>query len=239
MSFTKSLNKELRAAINRANAEKSTGPRTPEGKQRSRMNAFKHNLTGQSLILQEDELESYQRLSKTFLSDLQPKDELERQMVQKIIDTNFRLNRIASIENNMFNFGLIENETQTVHDDRIEVMIAQTRSWMNRSSSFEVLGRYESRLTRQLLLFTRELERLQKDRRDRERIEKENLAKEKKQDDFDLASFGTTAPELVMSANSSTVSPCLPPQDIAPELPQAPPEAQIANTEAPDTALHA
>ncbi len=38
-------------AANRANAEKSTGPRTVEGKNRSRLNALRHNLTGQVTTL--------------------------------------------------------------------------------------------------------------------------------------------------------------------------------------------
>jgi len=54
------------------------------------------------------------------LLDLKPKSEPERQIAQKIIDTNFRLNRLTAIENNMFSFGLIHNEANTDHDDRIE-----------------------------------------------------------------------------------------------------------------------
>jgi hypothetical protein len=37
-----------RAAINRANSQHSTGPRTESGKQRSSLNALRHGLTAQS-----------------------------------------------------------------------------------------------------------------------------------------------------------------------------------------------
>ena len=40
-----------RIAANRLNARKSTGPRTPEGKERSRANAVKHGLTGAGIAL--------------------------------------------------------------------------------------------------------------------------------------------------------------------------------------------
>ena len=40
-----------RALINRANAQRSTGPKTEEGKQRSSLNALRHGLTGQTIIL--------------------------------------------------------------------------------------------------------------------------------------------------------------------------------------------
>ena len=113
------MRKEIRNEINRANAQKSTGPKTLEGKQRTAMNAVKHNLTGQSLILQPDEMDAYNRLTNALISDLKPRTELECQTVQKLIDAHFRMNRLAGVENNIFNFSLIENTTRTDHD-RIE-----------------------------------------------------------------------------------------------------------------------
>jgi hypothetical protein len=166
------MRKEIRDEINRLNAEKSTGPKTTEGKQRSAMNAFKHGLTGQSLMLQPNEMEAYNRLTAALLSDLKPKTEPERQLAQKIIDGHFRLNRLAGVENNMFNFGLIQHTTDTDHDNRVEVMVAQTRAWIEQSHAFDVLGRYETRLSRQLLKYTEEFERLQKERIARERAQR-------------------------------------------------------------------
>jgi hypothetical protein len=153
-----SAKKTLRALQNRANAQHSTGPKTQSGKQKSSFNALKHNLTGQSLILQPNEYDAYDRLTRALREELEPKTEMERQTVQKIIDTNFRLNRIAGLENNMLNFGLWENQRETESDERLDVMKAQTLAWMERAKSFDLLGRYESRLTKQLLAFTRELD---------------------------------------------------------------------------------
>lgn len=143
--------------MNQSNAQHSTGPRTPEGKQRSRMNAFKHNLTGNNLILQEHEYQKYTQLSEKLLDDLKPRTEFERQIAQKIIDTNFRLNRLAAIENNMLNFDMMNRETDGCPCDRTEVMLAQTRAWKDDARTFDILGRYESRLTRQLVLYRKEL----------------------------------------------------------------------------------
>jgi len=205
------MTKEIRALINRANAQKSTGPRTPAGLQRSAMNAVKHNLTGSRLILQPDEMEAYNHLSRELVSQLKPMTELERQTVAKIIDTHFRLNRLAGVENNIFNFGLIDNTTDTPHDDRIEVMIAQTRAWIERSGTFDALGRYEARLTKQVLQFTRELEHLKKERKSQEWADSFRKPDETKPDTFDLASFVRTTPALVMTADSFKVLSNLPP----------------------------
>jgi hypothetical protein len=206
-----SLTKELLDEISRANSLKSTGPRSIPGKQRSRMNAVKHNLSGQHLILLEAETEAYNRMATSMLIDLKPKSEPERQIAQKIIDTNFRLNRLTSIENNMFSFGLMRNETDTAHDDRIEVMAAQTSAWIERANSFDVLGRYESRLSRQLLKYQEEFERLQAVRKERERIDSRRSPDEIKRDEFDPASFGQVTAALLEGPGVFRILTHLPP----------------------------
>jgi hypothetical protein len=189
------MNKEIRALISQVNAQKSTGPRTPAGRQRASMNAVKHNLTGSHLILQPGELEAWDRLTTALLTQLQPMTELERQAVAKIIDTHFRLNRLACVENNVFNFGLLDNTTDAPNEDRLEVLIAQTRAWIERSGSFDVLGRYEARLTKQVLQFTRELEHPQEARRRRESADSWRQRVEKETDNLEFGSFGKTVPE--------------------------------------------
>lgn len=152
------------AHINQTNASHSTGPKTPAGKQRASMNAFRHGLTGNRMILQPHEQEAYQRLTETLTSELQPVTAMESQLVGKIIDCHTRINRIAAIETNILNFGLLENTSDAPHDDALECMAAQSRAWLAHENSFEKLGRYEARLARQLLGYTKELERLQNSR---------------------------------------------------------------------------
>src|SRR5580700_8886408 len=167
-----SLTKQLLNRINKANAQKSTGPRTPPGKQRSSMNAVTHNLSGQNLILQPTEVEAYNRMATSMLIDLKPKSEPESQIALKIIDINFRLNRLTAVENNLFEFGLTQAETNCPHDDRIEVMAAQTRGWIKNSGIYDTLGRYEQRLSRQRIGYHREFVCLQAARKEQERIDK-------------------------------------------------------------------
>lgn len=197
------MQKEIRDAINRANAQNSTGPKTIDGKRRSAMNACKHNLTGQSLILQPDETEAYNRLTNALVWDLKPLTELERQTVQKIVDAHFRLNRLAGVENNIFNLTVAGDIAGTPAGDRIDAMMAQTRAWIERSSSFDVLGRYEARLARYVLQYTLELERLQAARRARDLASGHHH--DKKRDKFELASFGSALPESWMNAGSFRV----------------------------------
>jgi hypothetical protein len=72
-------------------------------------------------------------------------------------------------------------------------MVAQTRAWMERAGTIDTLGRYEARLSRQLLKYQQEFERLQTVRKEQERIDSHRSRNEIKRDQFDPASFGLPA----------------------------------------------
>jgi len=115
----------------------------------------------------------------------------------------------------MFSFGLMLNETGTDHDDRIEVMAAQTRAWIERANSFDVLGRYETRLSRQLIKYQEEFERLQAARKEQERIDATRSPDEIKQDEFDPTSFGAVTAALLTGPGSwHFLSHLPPPRDL-------------------------
>src|ERR1700720_424020 len=99
-----------RADVNRENAKKSTGPRTEAGKQRSKLNALRHGLTGQTVVLPTEDHSAYDRHSQSFLNQYRPKDATETQLVESLIDTSWRMNRAATVETNLFSLGIIEME---------------------------------------------------------------------------------------------------------------------------------
>jgi hypothetical protein len=87
-----------RAAINRANSQHSTGPRTESGKQRSSLNALRHGLTAASAVLPSEDSAAYENLRRQFLNEYQPATATETQLVQELVDTSWRLNRIPLLE---------------------------------------------------------------------------------------------------------------------------------------------
>jgi hypothetical protein len=199
------MNQKTRTLINQQNAQHSTGPRTVEGKNRSSLNAVKHNLSGNHLVLQDHEYTEHQRMSKAMLADLKPQTEPERQIAQKIIDLNFRINRITAIENNLLNFDMSANDPQSIEDEGVARMFAQTRAWKKDAQSFEILGRYEARLSRQLLQYQKEFERLQTVRKAEEATASQ--ATEKASLNPKPASFGTITPTWVMTAAPDAPTP--------------------------------
>jgi hypothetical protein len=87
-----------RAIVNRENAQHSTGPRTDSGKQRSSQNALKHGLTAASAILPSEDPAAYEDHRRGFLDEYKPATLTESQLVQELIDTSWRLNRIPALE---------------------------------------------------------------------------------------------------------------------------------------------
>ena len=63
----------VRIEANRNNAQLSTGPRTPEGKERSARNAVRHGLTSAAAFLPNEDPEAYHDFCRKLIDDLRPK----------------------------------------------------------------------------------------------------------------------------------------------------------------------
>ncbi len=87
---------EAQITANRANALKSCGPKTPEGKERSRRNALKHGLCS-SVVVPED-VESFQRRVSEFYYTLKPQNYLHAWMVEQIALFSLRVDRAGRME---------------------------------------------------------------------------------------------------------------------------------------------
>jgi len=87
---------------NRANAQKSTGPRTPEGKTASSMNALKHGADAASAVIPGEDPADYERLAADYHSDLQPTTALERFQVDIMVRSDWQRVRLKKIEDNIY-----------------------------------------------------------------------------------------------------------------------------------------
>jgi hypothetical protein len=85
-------------AANRLNAQKSTGPRTPEGKARVSKNALKHGLTGRDIVMPNETPEDYDSFREGLLDDLAPCGDLEEVLADRIVAYAWRLRRVPMIE---------------------------------------------------------------------------------------------------------------------------------------------
>jgi hypothetical protein len=96
MSSLKQIEANLR------NALKSTGPTTPEGKDRSRRNAVRHGLTAETVIATLEDAEDYQAFEAAVTSDYDAESAVERELVLRLASVLWRLRRSTGIETAMF-----------------------------------------------------------------------------------------------------------------------------------------
>ncbi len=84
---------EARIQANRANAARSTGPRTEEGKARSRANSLKHGLTGDGVVLPEEDAAEVERLSLAFGDEMQAEGEVGLALARRMAVMSVRMDR--------------------------------------------------------------------------------------------------------------------------------------------------
>ncbi len=89
-------------AANRRNARLSTGPRTPQGKARSRWNALKHGVLAQAVIPEPlqpyESRQQFDRLLATLRQELAPQSAIEEMLVETIASCYWRLARVVRAE---------------------------------------------------------------------------------------------------------------------------------------------
>ncbi len=93
---------ETQIEANRANAQKSTGPRTPEGKAVVAQNALKHGLRARAAVLQGEDWEEYTCFRATLLAELYPDGMQELEVATRIVDLTWRLRRAGRYQDAVF-----------------------------------------------------------------------------------------------------------------------------------------
>ena len=86
------------AAANRANAQRSTGPRSLEGKRRVAQNALKHGLTAEAATLPDEDPQVYEGFKAQIHAELDARSVLEWTLVEQIATKLWRILRVPRIE---------------------------------------------------------------------------------------------------------------------------------------------
>ena len=103
MEFSMTSVKQL--AANRANAQKSTGPRTEAGKSRSRRNAWKHGLTAREIISRAENAADFDALRAELWDQVQPAAGLESVLCDRLVAYAWRMRRVPGLEARCFDSG--------------------------------------------------------------------------------------------------------------------------------------
>jgi len=107
------ITSERQVEANRRNAQRSTGPKTEEGKRKSRQNGLKHGLTAE-VVVPEEELEAFERVYVEYRSEILPGGLVENELTRRVAVNSVRMRRCEQAEQD----ALVSQVTKAVADWR-------------------------------------------------------------------------------------------------------------------------
>ena len=150
---------------NRRNAQKSTGPKTEEGKAQSRRNGLQHGLTAKTCMLTGEDPDGLLDLLEELREKFNPQDTDEDFLVERMAKARFKYNRVMPMEAAILNLRLAVDKAPECLTEAQGT--AGQRAWAylrdaNGGNALSKLARYETSLLREYDRSREELERLQK-----------------------------------------------------------------------------
>jgi len=103
---------------NRRNAQKSTGPKTPEGKAAVRLNSLRHGLRARTVVLPGENPEEFQQLCDDLDAEWSPQSRTEQFYLEQMAVSQWKLNRMEMAELSTFE-QVTDAETQVPLLDRL------------------------------------------------------------------------------------------------------------------------
>ena len=92
------MSTEKQIAANRRNAQKSTGPKTPQGKAAVSMNSLRHGLRARTVVLPGDDPQEFQRLCEDLEAEWQPLTRTEQIYLEQMATAYWKLQRLELFE---------------------------------------------------------------------------------------------------------------------------------------------
>jgi hypothetical protein len=89
---------EAQVLANRRNAEKSTGPRTEEGKAVVSQNAVKHGLLARQDVIGSEDRDEFELHRRQMMEELNPGGPVETMLAERIVSLSWRLKRAERIQ---------------------------------------------------------------------------------------------------------------------------------------------
>jgi hypothetical protein len=141
------MSSERRILASRANGAKSRGPKTPESKRRSAANNLRHGMLARTVVLEDENLQSFADLLSALERDLDPQNEIARALVENMAVSRWRLLRLWAIERSSLKIEMDKHDPAT-KDPGTRAALA-FRALSDESRSLDLLNRYETRFDRQ------------------------------------------------------------------------------------------
>ena len=92
------MSTDIQTAANQANAKKSTGPRTKEGKANSKMNAVTHGLLSQYTVMSGEDADQFEALRTMLCEEFKPVGGYEETLADDLAGHYWRLAGIVPVD---------------------------------------------------------------------------------------------------------------------------------------------
>ena len=143
------------------------GPRTPEGKRRSSLNACKTLITSKVHLCSPEEQPAYDAHMAAYKEALAPVGILETELVAEISKMKWRQKRAASVEDSIFSQGHLDHaHNMNTGDSAVDSCLAEGKVWKEHSRELLLISLYETRMRRALENDMAALEAMQTKRRE-------------------------------------------------------------------------
>ena len=120
-------------------------PRDPRA-----LNAYRHGLTGQVLILTPEDQVAYESHCQGLRESLAPAGAMEADLVQSITDDRWRLKHAGAMENALFAMGFTMSGGLTHDHPEVDAAFSQARVWLSKGENLALLTLYENRIQRRV-----------------------------------------------------------------------------------------
>jgi len=156
------MSTEAQINANRLNAQKSTGPTSPEGKARSALNALKSGIDAWSHIIPGEDPAELEALTKQFLLHYQPADPVQLSLVDTLVSTEWIQRRLRRIEAQLWNYQVECLDKNFTREEFLDASI-QHNSPLGHSyqDALEPFTRIQRRIDSTNRMFLRTLKALQ------------------------------------------------------------------------------
>jgi hypothetical protein len=134
----------IQRLANRRNAQRSTGPATPQGRARSARNALEHGLLSTQVVVSAgdgaERPEEFQALLEGLLDMFDPQDVIEQALVQRVAACFWRLRRAQRFEVGAIHESLDECQRDTGHSELPNLQSDLHRAHQSRNQQTESVG---------------------------------------------------------------------------------------------------
>jgi len=160
---------EAQINANRLNSQKSTGPRTAEGKRTVSQNAVTHGLFAREAVIKCEDPAAYEVHREALLDELRPVGAIESMLAERIVSLSWRLQRVERMQN--------QATDCLIEEDYLPLGRMVTKRWSNNLKIIEKLFMHERRVESSLNRTITKLKKLQIIRRtEREDAEEQLFA---------------------------------------------------------------